>query len=185
MISPSKGNKTRGVLITGVALAGVIGYVVGIFLPGQKSIANKRKELLGKKQFIVNAELNTVAAEALEKELKDARLHVQRWREHASTESGGVALLGDLAGLAAGSGVALHRLAPQEPSTLNTLRQQTLDLEVEGTFASVIQFLHEMEARPESIWVPQMDLQPSPEDALMVQCTVSLVVFADNRGNSG
>jgi hypothetical protein len=68
---------------------------------------------------------------------------------------------------------------------LETVRQHTLEIEVEGAYSQVVEFLRGIESRPESIWVPYAALQPAQEDGTNVQCALSVVVFADNRGNSG
>jgi Tfp pilus assembly protein PilO len=185
MTFAAKNEKARGLIVTVVAIAGTIGYVLGLFLPGQKAIARKRTELKDKQQFVATAGLTIASASGTEKDLQVARSHVELWRQNASAESGGVLLLGDLAALAAEAGVSLHRLTPQEPLLFDTVRQQRLDLEIEGSFANVIRFLQGVEERPETIWIPKLDMQASQEDAQKVQCGVSLVVFADNRGNSG
>jgi Tfp pilus assembly protein PilO len=184
--TPSRSTSdSRGMLITIAAVAGVIGYVMVGFLPAQKALSAKRRELREKQQFIQNSNLRVGTVPQLEAQLKNTRQHVDHWREHAQLEAGGVRLLCDLASLAAQSGVILHRLTPQEPTTLDSLRQFTLELEVEGAYAHVLAFLRGVEERPETIWVPKFQLQPAGEDGGAVQCALSVVVFADNPGKSG
>jgi Tfp pilus assembly protein PilO len=100
-------------------------------------------------------------------------------------EGGTVALLGELASLAAKAGVILHRVTPQDPNNLETMRQLGLEIDVEGTYAQILVFLQGVEARPETIWIPRVEMKPSQEAGANVQCALSVVVFADNRGNSG
>ncbi len=182
---PANPGTSRGLIVTVLAVAGVVGYVVVGFLPAQKAISAKRRELREKRQFIATAESKTGTAKQLEHQLETTRSHVDRWRQHSRAESGAVAMLGELATLARNSGVILHRLTPQDPTILETLRQQTLEVEVEGAYSQVIEFMRGIESRPETIWVQHFNLQPSKEDGKHVQCALSLVVFADNRGNSG
>src|SRR6188474_2599503 len=92
--------KSRGLIITILAVAGVIGYVVGIFLPGQKTMARQRRELREKQQFIAAAAMNTATTATLEEQVKTARQQVDRWRKHSAPESVGATLFGEIAALA-------------------------------------------------------------------------------------
>jgi Tfp pilus assembly protein PilO len=172
-------------IVTILAVAGVVAYVMLVFLPTQKAITAKRREVREKRQFIANANLQSANIAQLEQQFESARFHVEAWRKHSRLESGTVALLGELASLAGQSGVILHRLTPQDPTTMETLRQQTIEMEVEGSYSQIMSFLRGVESRPETIWFPHLELQPIKEDAANVQCALSVVVFADNRGNSG
>lgn len=183
--APKSSGNSRGMLVTILAVAGVVGYVMAGFLPAQKLLLAKRRELRDKKQFIANAELKSAAVAPLQAQLAVARQHVDSWRKNSRAESGTVVLLGELATLAAKSGVVLHRMTPQDPATMETLRQQTIEIELEGSFSQVIQFLRGVELRCESIWLPQFEIKPAKEGGKNVQCALSVVVFADNRGNSG
>lgn len=182
--APEK-SKSRGLIVTIAAITGVVGYVFAVFLPGQRSMARQRQELRDKQQFIAAAAMNTAEAATLEEQMKAARQHVDRWRTHSAPESVGANLFGEIAALATESGVSLQRLTPQDPAALATLKQQTLDLKVEGNFSQLLEFLQGIESRPETIWVPRFELQSSAEDGKKVQCALSLVVFADNPKNSG
>jgi Tfp pilus assembly protein PilO len=181
----AKPRKPRGLLVTVLSLAAVIGYVVVGFLPGQRALAAKRRELDEKRQFIATSELKSAQVAQLELELKNAKSHVDGWRRNSGAESSAVTMLGELANLARQSGVVLHRLTPQDPTTMETLRQQTLEIEVEGTFSQVVEFLRGVESRHEAIWVASLQLESSKQNGTNVQCALGLVVFADNRGKSG
>ena len=167
---PTKSGTSRGLLVTILAVAAVIVYVMFGFLPVQKGLMAKRRELHEKQQFIANADLKSATVPQLEQQLLAVRQHVDGWRQHTRAESGAVALMGELASLAAKSGVILHRLTPQDHSTMETLRQQPLEIEVEGAYSQVIDFLRGIESRPETVWVPHIEMKPAREDGGNVQC---------------
>src|SRR5688572_20884052 len=100
MNASQKKVKSRGLIITIIAVAGVVGYVAGIFLPGQKTMARQRKELREKQQFISNATMNNALSASLDEQVKSAHQHVDRWRKHSSSESVGATLFGEIAALA-------------------------------------------------------------------------------------
>jgi Tfp pilus assembly protein PilO len=184
--SSKRSGKPRGLAVTVLAVAGVVGYVMLVFLPAQKALNNKRRELQDKKQFIAGSNVKQAQAAQLEQQLKSARSHVDRWYEQAETAGSPVVMSGEIAALAKSAGVVLHRVTPQEPLTFETFGQQTFAVEVEGTYSQVFEFLMTgIESRPETIWVPKLDLGTSKEDGLSVQCALDIAIFADNRRNSG
>src|SRR4029079_18251776 len=137
---PTKSSDSRGMLVMILAVVGVVAYVFVGFLPAQKKLASKRRELREKRQFIANADLKSATVNQLDQQLQAARKHVDSWRDHSRMEAGTVVLLGELASLAAKAGVILHRVTPQDPTNLDTLRQQGLEIDIEGTYSQILEF---------------------------------------------
>jgi Tfp pilus assembly protein PilO len=177
--------KPRGMMVTVVAVAAVVAYVVFGFLPAQKSLNAKRRELQDKQQFIAGSQVKQAQVVQLEQQLKLTRTHLEPWRQHAKSAGSPVTMLGEIASLASAAGVELHRVTPQDPSKFETISQHTFAVEVEGSYSQIFSFLAGIESRPETIWVPKLALKISKENGQSVQCALDIAVFADNQGNSG
>jgi Tfp pilus assembly protein PilO len=172
-------------MVTVLSVAAVVGYVMFVFLPAQKSLNAKRRELQDKKQFIAGAQVKQAQAVQLDQQLKAARAHIEPWQRHAESARSPVIMWGEIASLASTAGVILHRVTPQDPTKYETFGQHTFAVEVEGTYSQIFTFLTGIESRPETIWVPKLGLKVSKENGETVQCALDIAVFADNPGNSG
>lgn len=177
--------KSRSVLLTVLAVGGAVGYVGGVFFPSQKAILSKRTEIREKQKYIATADLEANLSVALEQSCQSAQAAVRQWRQQTGNRRGAAELLAGLSLLAKETEVTIHRLTPRESIEGEILRQQTFDLELSGDFPHVMQFLAGIEQRPEATWVTKLSLTGGGKDGEAVQGALSLVVFVDNRENSG
>lgn len=177
--------KSRGLIVTVLAVVAVVGYVVFGFLPAQESLNAKRRELQDKQQFIAGSQAKQAQLVQLEQQLKSTRTHIEPWLQHGDSARSPATMWGEIALLASNAGVKLHRVAPQDTTQYETFGQHTFAVEIEGSFSQIFTFLAAIESRPETIWVPKLDLKSSKENGESVQCALDIAVFADNRGNSG
>ncbi len=168
------------VAISGAALA----YAFFVFLPMQKSIADVRTKLTQQRAEVL--ELGTLENEVMQLEgrIEAVRTTIETWHEHAPTEQETATFIGVVSQLAQQAGARVERISPRTAVAMSTLRQHPADLTVEGDFVQIAEFLHQLEQRPETIWITRLNLVASGEAGANVRCELSFTVFADNPGNS-
>ncbi len=168
------------VAISGAALT----YAFFVFIPMQKSIAEVRKQLTQQRSEVL--ELGKLESEVirLERRIEAVRTTIDTWHEHAPTEQETATFIGVVSQLAQQAGARVERISPRTAVAMSTLRQHPADLTVEGDFAQIAEFLHQLEQRPETIWITRLNLIASGETGANVLCELSFTVFADNPDNS-
>jgi Tfp pilus assembly protein PilO len=167
-------------LITLTLVGAVTAYLMLVFLPGKRAIAERRHELRNKQEFILSAgqvrtQLHTVAAE-----LASTRDYCNAWRGRPATSAGVAALFGEIAELAHTAGVNTTRFAPGTTIEFEQLRRIPITLICVGSFVQIQAFLAGLEASKQRIWVKELKLEPNRGSGDTVECELNLAVFADS-----
>jgi len=161
-----------------VAVVGVI-YVVFFFLPGKRAIGELRDRIQAHQEGIDQAAMVAAVLPAVQKDLKKAEDYNTAWEKNAPAVAEAAALHGKINALALAAGAELTRLDPGE-----RIQQIPLSVRCTGSFAQISGFLRSLEELPETLWIDSLNLESPEENRGIVQCEITLVVFADNPGNS-
>jgi len=167
-------------LTAGVAAA----YLFLVFLPGQKAMGQLANDLATKQDFVSQTGMMSPAMKVSEQEVKKTLEYNAAWKGAAPTEGQLSALFGQIHTLAKTSGLTTTRFDLQEPEVLARVQRVPVVIGCTGSFDQIARFLAQLERLPQTIWIEDLRIEPAGKAGEVVQCEVSLVVFADNPENS-
>jgi Tfp pilus assembly protein PilO len=172
------------ILIT-VALGGaVLAYAFFVFLPTQKSIRELHTELQRKQMEIVQAERLVSTTVQTGRELAETREFIGRWRETTPTAKEVMGVFAQVTQGARDSGVKTVRFDPQPQRRYETVDKLPLEMEIQGAFNQVFDFVRCLESLEAPIWVEELTLEPASENSEKLQCELKMAVFAVRTDNS-
>lgn len=166
----------------GIALA-ALAYVLLVFLPFQKTIANLSRQLRDKHLHVVQADQLTLPLTVERQRLAKIRQHTQRWEQHAPDPQELAAFFARISEQARQSDVQLVKFEPQPPRNLQSLRQYAVALSIQGDFEQLFEFLTRIEKLPQTIW-PSHVRMSQPEGAASLHCEMTLTFFGDLAGSA-
>lgn len=189
-------NRTR--LVATVALAAVtLGYVFFVFLPKQETIAEMRRELNQRQEFLLQVDRLRHSIRTVDEELTLAANYSQHWEDHSPSAITLADFYEKLSTAAAESGVVITKFNPQPVENMAHLCQLPVELSSEGTFGDTFQFLSKIETLETTIWLESLAIQRlekrrSTTDrshaegtmepqmgGILVQCQIVMKVFAN------
>jgi len=166
--------------VAGIAAA----YLLLVFVPGQRGIAELEAELAEKQDYVAGASDLAGAIAQTEEQLHKARAYNAAWTERAGALHRWPALYASIHDLATAAGTSPPRVEDHPIKTYQTLRRMPLALSCRGSFAEVFGLLERLEAYRAAMWEHDLKLTATGEDRETVQCELTLHVFAENSGNS-
>jgi len=179
----SKITASRWILVApAVAAAGAYFYFV--FLPGQRSLAGLQEELNAAERFIAQVEAFGPALRATQQQLDQTRRYVERWEKTAPTEDGLSRVFGRVNRLAKESGVTTTRFEPRQAVPYDTVQRLPVAMTCIGSFAETSRFLQTLEGLEETIWVERLQMRKTGQDSEVLECELTLAIFADNPDDS-
>lgn len=174
----------RGLLFLLFALA-VGSTVFFVFLPRQRAIADLRRQVKDRKQYIQQSQHLDALIVKMENDLAAACTYVDGRASRAPADGDLDTVFGSIANEAKSSGVVTSRFQPhQEDENEAAIQRMTATLVTEGTFHQLFDFLGRLERLPLTFWIDGLQLQQVGDETDRLTCTMNLVIFADNRGNS-
>jgi Tfp pilus assembly protein PilO len=177
-------NAERRYLSTGLTAAALaaasVAYVVFVFLPGQRAIAQLRRQVQEKQQFIARTQSLPAAIQQAADDLQAANDYAAAWRASAPSEARLAATLGQITQRAQQTSLLVQRFDPQPVARLDAVWQAPVAVAMEGSFLQVFEFLRAIEELPASVWIASLRLENSGRDDGRARCELTLVVFADN-----
>jgi len=175
---------TRVLLFLLLGLA-VISTVAFVFLPRERAIADLRAELETREQFISETQHMDALIVSMENDLEAARAYVDARVSSAPPEAKLASVFGTIASEAKDSGVVTQSFQPQKSNDEQSpISRSTATMVTEGDFLEMFDFLGRLERLPVSLWLDDLQLQVVDEETSRLSCEMTLVIFADNRGNS-
>ena len=173
-----------GLWTTAMLATLAVAYALLIFLPRQRVLAKKHRELHQRQRFIVVSERMRTALRASQLELDQLQTICRRWepierlRRHLPT------LFARLTETASQHRLSVLQLTPGDPTPLKTIQRQPVELLLEGEFADILAYASDIDQIPEFAWVDEVALHPDPNDRDMIQCRMKLTVFTGFSGSS-
>jgi Tfp pilus assembly protein PilO len=164
--------------------AGVLAYVLLIFMPGQRATAELRKQLIEQQQYVLQSVRLDAQIAQVEKELGQARDFTSHWHAASPTEERLAHEFLKITEHANRSGAMLVRFEPQPVESLDYLRRVPLELALEGSFSQVFDFLSRIESLDAEFWINRLQLDPVPATKGRLRCELQLVLFAGQPKDS-
>lgn len=175
-------NQKRGSWIVTLPLAASsIAYLVFIFLPGQKTAAELQSQIQEKRNHLGHVESLGAALVAAEEELRLTRKFREQWQTSAPSVTQISDLFGRIHRVETASGVQITRFDPQPVVPREHITEVPLSVGCTGTFADVFSLVRGLECLPADVWVRKLHFAKKAPDREDVECSIDLVVFADNR----
>ena len=169
----------RSRLLITVAMGGaVLAYAFFVFLPTQKSIRQLHDELRQKQTEIYQAEQLIATTVKTERELAETKDFIGKWREKAPGAKEVTGMFAQVTQDARESGVKTVRFDPQALQRYQTVDKLPLEMEVQGAFPQVFDFVRRLEGLEAPIWVEEVNLEPVSENSEDLQCELKMAVFA-------
>jgi Tfp pilus assembly protein PilO len=171
----------RGSWMVTLPLAGIaICFMVFLWLPGHRALKEKRRQIELKQQFVNQAADMSDALTAVEKQIQAAQTTVTDWEKSAPQKKDLPSLYGKINALAKDAGLAVSRFDPESPIKHQQVHEIPITIACEGRFRQVHEFLRGLEQMPQTIWVESLRIDKQRETGGNVQCSLNLVVFANN-----
>ncbi|MBM4003677.1 MAG: hypothetical protein FJ295_10380 [Planctomycetes bacterium] len=184
--------KAKSVLITLLIASGAVAYSLLVFVPSQKALARLRYQLREKQRQIVDSDRLISAIAQTEVQLEAAKDFARQWKQKAPTESRLADVYRKFAELAEVAGVDVNGMRPQSGERLKTVSQYRVALDCSGPYASLFDFVHQMEESVVGLWIQQLEIDRPDPKLDLVRCKLQLIIFAehlessaDNREKSG
>ncbi|WP_425613868.1 type 4a pilus biogenesis protein PilO [Anatilimnocola sp. NA78] len=184
-LKQNSGRSMPSWLVTGVVAVLAVLYTMFVFLPAQKKarvLKSKKYELM---QYVAN---QTKMSDKIEKALlrqREIEVTTASWRQHAPRASEVGRNLSAITQQARAAEVTIQRFDPQPLVSLKSVAQQPITVALEGNFQQVFDFLHRVESMPHRVWITNLSLSSSSEDAQTLRAEMTLTIFADLAENSG
>jgi len=171
--------KHLSLFVTAAAGALALAYVFFVFLPGQTRIADLRKTLQQKQQYVAQSTKLIAVLNDLQSELDECHSFIETWRANAPTGSKLADLIGSLTNNAEEAHVQFVAFHPSPTHQLGLLRETPATIKVKGPFHAVADFLRRLESVPAAIWIPTVNLKPEGESGQDISCELTLSIFSD------
>jgi|GEM_PF-1167231 len=178
------GRPVKSWMVTALLALASVGYVMLIFVPGQRSIAKVRSEIEEKQQHVMQSQQLGGPIRQAQLRLASTREYTADWHSAAPRSRDLVGVFARLAEEAKAAGVQVKRLDPQPAVQHQAISEHPLVVIMEGSFASVFDFVRRLERLPETIWVRDLRMvrSDSSSETLMVELT--LTIFTDRNENA-
>lgn len=189
--------KSRSLMLTVVIASAAVGYVMLVFLPGQRALREARHQLTEKQHYILQADRLAFAIDRASRELEAARQLIAQWKASTASYASNADLIARLHDIATGSGVVVLRVEPADGPVRQTLRQSSITLQLRGDLPALLEFLRQVDTLP-AVWVDDLELarprlagrsaRQTAADGTSEQnleAQITLTVFADNVEISG
>jgi Tfp pilus assembly protein PilO len=173
----------RSWLITGLLATGALAYLLFGFLPGQRSISRLRSQVNERQQHILQAHGLIGPLEQTAQQLSRIRTVSETWHADSPNHQELAGHMARLTAAARTSNVALERFDPQAAVELATLSQHAVNVQLQGEFTGIFEFLRQVEQLPGSVWVRDLRLTAQPSGST-VQGELTLTIFVDRSDSA-
>ena len=173
-----------GWLVTGVLGGLSVAFVFLIFLPAQRSISETNRCIEAKQAEILAASKAEVQIQQVASRVQKAKKYLEEWHQAAKTAND---VLDDITIAITDAGATVERFQPEPGDNYATLATTTVNLEVSGTTAQILNLLGDVEAMPQTVWISHFSLAPKESFADTDETVVAelrLIIFTGRVDNS-
>jgi Tfp pilus assembly protein PilO len=176
-------SKPNGLLVLAALGAAAVAYVVLVFVPGHKAIAQMREQIETKRRQVVLSGTSGAAIETTRKDLARAKACIAAWDAKSPSVTDLAALFGRINALVKSSGAINTRFEPEPVRRRERLIEIPLSIGLLGSYPQIDQFLCSLEGLPATLWVDSAKIVAMKNGAT-VHGEIRLVVFTVNSDNS-
>jgi Tfp pilus assembly protein PilO len=179
-------NINKGSLIVIVPVAAVVAaYVLWVYLPGKRAIADLREQIRTKQDYVLESEKLTKALREGKQELTRTETYVAACRRRASEEKDLGNILGLIHESANKARVRITRFDPQPPTSYERLRRVPVVVGLVGQFEQIHVFLRSLEGMPTYIWIGSVKMDVDTKSGKDIVGEIKFDVFVGNSDGSG
>lgn len=180
-LPPRKAGKPQSWIITALLAAVAVAYVVFVFLPGQRTINERRAQVQERQQQIMQAHTLAQTVAQTRERLAATRRVGQQWHDDSPRRRDVIAHFASFTQEAQRAGVAIDRLDPLPAVDQSRVAQQNVSLQLHGSFAGIFDLLKRLEAIPGSLWVRTLRLQAGRESDAAQRSELTVTIFVDRN----
>jgi len=175
----------RGSWLVTASIAGAVAvFLLLVFLPGKRQIAELRETLREKRAFITSTSSLQTQIEETEQTLQQCQEFNDAWVRSTGDEQAVPSAFADINQRAKASGTIITRFDPLDVTARHAVSEFPVALSVAGSFTQTFQFLAKLEQMPQTIWLDELQLDVSSKDRQSIECSAKLVIFAVNSKKS-
>lgn len=169
-------------LVTIPLVAVVLGYMIWVFMPTKRAIADLHQELQSKQNYVAEAGRMAARIRQVAEEKQSTRDYNAKWssRSASSTSASISAKFGEIAQIMTESGVVTTRFDPQPVVDHARLQEIPLQLGCRGTLSQIMSLVQGIEGLPFRIWLSDVKLEQIGESGENMRCEITLAIFSDN-----
>ncbi len=170
-------------VMLGLLLA-ALAYVLLVFVPFQRSIADLSRQLRDKRLHVMQADQLILPLANETQRLAEIRQHTDRWEQHAPDPQELASFYARMSEQARQTDIQLLKFEPQPPRNLQSLRQYAVALSVQGDFEQLFEFLARIERLPQTVWPTHVRVTQPEGGAASLQGEMTLTFFGDLSGSA-
>jgi Tfp pilus assembly protein PilO len=174
-----KAAKPKTWLITALLAAGAVAYVVFVFLPSQRKIAELRAQVHERRQQIMQAQSLAGTMVQARVRLAAAREVAKEWKAESPRQSQLFTHFASITRQANEAGVVIDRLDPLPAVELRLIAHQNVTMQYHAPFAAVFSLLQRLEALPGTLWIRELRLNAHSENDNTLRGELTLTIFVD------
>lgn len=173
------GRPVKSWMVTAILAAASVGYVLLVFVPGQRTISQLRSELDEKQQHVLQAQRLGGPIRQAEIRLASTREYSTEWLAAAPRPTQLVGSYARLAEEAKAAGVQVKRLDPQPAVDRQLISEHPVVITFDGQFAQIFDFVRRLEQLPQTIWIRDMRMARGDGESESLQAELTLTIFSD------
>jgi Tfp pilus assembly protein PilO len=174
--------KFRSVFTLLFTMASLIAYLVFVFLPGNRAIAQLDDEVTELRSYIQVSSQLTLEIEEIEGKMGRIREAQSEWEKSAGATASRSVVYGAVSQIAADNKLQMVEFKPKPSESMALLEPLGLSLTYSGKFNSIANFIAELEAMPQVIWIDQATFQRQKGED--VQVALEMRIFVDKTDKS-
>lgn len=167
-------------MITLPLTAATLFYLLLVALPSRRAIAEIRREIGKKRDFLAQSAATAEILAATEKRLQKTQAFIEAWNRHSPSRAQQAVLHGQISQLARAAGVTTSRFDPDPTEAGALICKMPVLLGCHGSFAQVCSLLTALENDAAEIWIESVNIENKDKDTERVECEIKLMVFANN-----
>jgi Tfp pilus assembly protein PilO len=178
------GRPVKSWMVTAILAAASVGYVLLVFVPGQRTISELRSQLEEKQQHVLQSQRLGGPIRQAEIRLASTREYSTEWVAAAPRPTQLVGFYAQLAQEAKAAGVQVKRLDPQPAIDHQLISQHPVVIAFDGQFAQVFDFVRRLEQLPQTLWIRDLRMSRNEANSESLQAELTLTIFSDRSGNA-
>ena len=171
-------------IITVPLVAAALAYMMLVFLPGMKAIAQITEQVRTKQEYLAQADKLRPLLDQVTRSLAETETYNSQWMTRTIEAEKLPILFGQISELAKASGATITRFEPQPGVKYKSMHRVPLALAIGGDFNSIQVFLKSLEELPAAIWVEDLKLSGGGQDGKNIVCEMILAIFTGNSEKS-
>lgn len=171
-------------MITAPLLLLTVIYLTVFFVPGRRELNRLRADLDSTVEMAYQAEAKSTRIEAIQADIRATGEYTDEWEGRRLSTPRFAELFGRIHALGRDAGTVFRSFNPETPVPMRHLDQMPVKLVCVGSYASLFEFVRQLESLPEAIVINSVDVAAPRKDGEGTQCSLNLIVFTGHSQDS-